>query len=90
MKTISRLPAKTVFLWQLRAGLAVIPLLAALTLLCALTLWMLIPAVLTAGLSAALIFWFLPLYCRSYEIVLSGTAVTVSRGVFFRSCHILP
>lgn len=90
MKTTSCLPQKTLLLWQLRCGLVGVLLITGIALFCMITPWMLVPIAALAALLAVFILWFLPLYFKSYEIVLSDNAVIVNRGVFFRTSYIMP
>lgn len=84
------LPQKTVTLWQIRIGLIGLVL---LILVCAfgfLTRWVLLGAAVIAAVLAVLLFWYLPRYFRSYEILFPKGAVVINRGVFIKTTHIMP
>ena len=84
------LPQKTVTLWQIRTGLIGLVL---LILVCAfgfLTRWALLGAAVIAAVLAVLLFWYLPRYFRSYEILFPKGAVVINRGVFIKTTHIMP
>lgn len=84
------LPQKTVTLWQIRTGLIGLVL---LILVCAfgfLTRWVLLGAAVIAAVLAVLLFWYLPRYFRSYEILFPKGAVVINRGVFIKTTHIMP
>ena len=84
------LPKRTALLWQIRIGLAGFILIIALCAFSFLTrLLLLVAAVLTA-LLAVFIFWYLPRYFKSYEILFPSGAIVINRGVFIKTTHIMP
>ena len=86
----NQLPKKTVTLWQIRIGLIGLIL---LILVCAfgfLTRWVLLGGVVIAVMLAVFLFWYLPRYFKSYEILFPKGAVVINRGVFIKTTHIMP
>lgn len=84
------LPKKTVFLWQIRIGIIGLILLAAICAFVFLTPLMLLAAAPVATLLAVFLFWYLPRYFKSYEILFPKGAVVINRGVFIKTTHIMP
>ncbi len=84
------LPKRTALLWQIRIGGAgLIPIIA----LCAfafITPWLLLAAAVLTVLLAVFLFWYLPRYFKSYEILFPKGAVVINRGVFIKTTHIMP
>lgn len=86
----NQLPKKTVTLWQIRIGLIGLIL---LILVCAfgfLTRWVLLGGAVIAVMLAVFLFWYLPRYFKSYEILFPKGAVVINRGVFIKTTHIMP
>ena len=71
----NRLPKQTVLLWQIRIGLIGIILLIGISAFGLLTDWMLIGTAVAAAILVLLIFWYLPRYFKSYEILFPKGAV---------------
>lgn len=86
----NRLPKQTVLLWQIRIGLIGIILLIGISAFGLLTDWMLIGTAVAAAILVLLIFWYLPRYFKSYEILFPKGAVVINRGVFIKTTHIMP
>ena len=84
------LPKKTALLWQIRIGLAGIILIIALCALSFLTRWLLLAAAVLTALLAVFLFWYLPRYFNSYEIIFPSGAIVINRGVFIKTTHIMP
>ncbi len=84
------LPKKTAFLWQIRIGIVGLIPLTALCALSFLTCWLLLAAAVLAAALAVLLFWYLPRYFKSYEILFPKGAVIINRGVFIKTTHIMP
>lgn len=86
----NKIPEKTLFLWQIRIGvLGAIPI-SALFILSAVSLWFLIPAGVLTVLILMFLFWYLPRYFNSYEILFPKGAIIINRGVFIKTSHIMP
>ena len=86
----NKIPEKTLFLWQIRIGvLGAIPT-AALFILSAVSLWFLIPAGVLTVFILLFLFWYLPRYFDSYEILFPKGAIIINRGVFIKTSHIMP
>ena len=86
----NQLPKKTVTLWQIRIGLIGLIL---LILVCAfgfLTRWVLLGGAVIAVMLAVFLFWYLPRYFKSYEILFPKGAVVINRGDFIKTTHIMP
>ncbi len=84
------IPKKTLLLWQIRLGvLGLIPI-AALFILSAVSCWFLIPAGVFTVFILLFLFWYLPHYFDSYEILFPKGAVIINRGVFIKTSHIMP
>lgn len=78
------LPKQTKLLWQLRVGiLGVIPF-CVFFILSVISDWFLIGAFTFAVITAAAVFWYIPAYFESYEILFPNGAVIV------KTCHIMP
>ena len=86
----NRLPKQTVLLWQIRIGLIGIILLIGISAFGLLTDWMLIGTAVAAAILVLLLFWYLPRYFKSYEILFPKGAVVINRGVFIKTTHIMP
>ena len=86
----NRLPKQTVLLWQIRIGLIGIILLIGISAFGLLTDWVLIGTAVAAAILVLLIFWYLPRYFKSYEILFPKGAVVINRGVFIKTTHIMP
>lgn len=86
----NRLPKQTVLLWQIRIGLIGIILLIGISAFGLLTDWVLIGTAAAAAILVLLIFWYLPRYFKSYEILFPKGAVVINRGVFIKTTHIMP
>lgn len=86
----SRLPEKTLTLWQIRFTAVFVCLIGVLAFFIRFSLWLLIPIVFLAVLGAVFILWFLPLYFKSFIITVDDTAIKVSRGVFIKLTNIMP
>ena len=84
------LPKRTVTLWQIRIGLIGIILLVAVCAFGLLTRWVLLGATVVAVIIAVFLFWYLPRYFKSYEILFPKGAVVINRGVFIKTTHIMP
>lgn len=63
---------------------------AALLILCRLTLWCLLPAGLLLLLTLTAVFWYIPAYFKSYEISFPAGAIVIKSGVFIKTTHIMP
>ena len=75
------LPKQTKLLWQLRVGiLGVIPF-CVFFILSVISDWFLIGAFTFAVITAAAVFWYIPAYFESYEILFPNDAVIIKRGV---------
>lgn len=86
----NKIPKITRFLWQIRiGGLGIIPI-AALFILSAVSRWFLIPAGVLTVFILLFLFWYLPHYFDSYEILFPKGAVIINRGVFIKTSHIMP
>ena len=86
----NKIPEKTLFLWQIRIGvLGAIPT-AALFILSSVSLWFLIPAGVLTVFILLFLFWYLPRYFDSYEILFPKGAIIMNRGVFIKTSHIMP
>ena len=77
-------------LWQIRIGLIGIILLIGISAFGLLTDWVLIGTAVAAAILVLLIFWYLPRYFKSYEILFPKGAVVINRGVFIKTTHIMP
>ena len=86
----NRLPKQTVLLWQIRIGLIGIILLIGISAFGLLTDWVLIGTAVAAAILVLLIFWYLPRYFKSYEILFPKGAVVINRGVFIKTTNIMP
>ena len=86
----NRLPKQTVLLWQIRIGLIGIILLIGISAFGLLTDWVLIGTAVVAAILVFLLFWYLPRYFKSYEILFPKGAVVINRGVFIKTTHIMP
>lgn len=86
----NRLPKQTVLLWQIRIGLIGIILLIGISAFGLSTDWVLIGTAVAAAILVLLIFWYLPRYFKSYEILFPKGAVVINRGVFIKTTHIMP
>ena len=84
------LPKRTVTLWQIRIGLIGIILLVGVCAFGLLTSWVLLGATVVAVIIAVFLFWYLPRYFKSYEILFPKGAVVINRGVFIKTTHIMP
>lgn len=84
------LPKRTVSLWQIRIGLLGLFLLVGICAFGLLTRWVLLAAAAVAALLAVFLFWYLPRYFKSYEILFPKGAVVINRGVFIKTTHIMP
>ncbi len=86
----SRLPEKTLTLWQIRFTAVFAVLIGVLAFFLKYSKWLFIPISIIAVLGAVFIIWFLPLYFKSFIITVNDTAIKVSRGVFFKLTNIMP
>ena len=86
----NQLPKKTVLLWQIRIGLIGIILLVGISAFGLLTRLVLIGTAVVAAILAFFLFWYLPRYFKSYEILFPKGAVVINRGVFIKTTHIMP
>ena len=84
------LPKRTALLWQIRIGGAGLILVIALCAFAFLTRWLLLAAAGTSVFLAVFLFWYLPRYFKSYEILFPKGAVVINRGVFIKTTHIMP
>lgn len=84
------LPKRTAFLWQIRIGGAGLVIVIALCVFAFLTRWLFLAAAIFAALLAVFLFWYLPRYFKSYEILFPKGAVVINRGVFIKTTHIMP
>ena len=84
------LPKRTAFLWQIRIGGAGLIFIIALCGFSFLTRWLFLAAAVLTALLAVLLFWYLPRYFKSYEILFPKGAVVINRGVFIKTTHIMP
>lgn len=84
------IPEKTLMLWQIRVSAAAVIITAASVFLMFVSVWFLIFTVLLAVAFAFLLFWYLPHYLRSYELLFPKGAVIINRGVFIKTTHIMP
>lgn len=84
------IPEKTLMLWQIRVSAAAVIITAASAFLMFVSVWFLIFTVLLAVAFAFLLFWYLPHYLRSYELLFPKGAVIINRGVFIKTTHIMP
>ena len=84
------LPKRTVTLWQIRIGLMGLILLVSVCAFGLLTRWVLLGAAVIAVILAVFLFWYLPRYFKSYEIIFPKGAVVINRGVFIKTTHIMP
>ena len=84
------LPRRTAFLWQIRIGGAGFILIIVLCGFSFLTGWLFLAAAVLTALLAVLLFWYLPCYFKSYEILFPKGAVVINRGVLIKTTHIMP
>ncbi len=84
------LPKRTAFLWQTRIGGAGFILIIVLCGFSFLTGWLFLAAAVLTALLAVLLFWYLPRYFKSYEILFPKGAIVINRGVFIKTTHIMP
>lgn len=84
------LPKRTALLWQIRIGGAGLILIIALCAFAFITRWLLLAAAVLTALLAVFLFWYLPRYFKSYEILFPKGAVVINRGVFIKTTHIMP
>lgn len=84
------LPKRTAFLWQIRIGGAGLIFIIVLCGFSFLTGWLFLAAAVLTALLAVLLFWYLPRYFKSYEILFPKGAVVINRGVFIKTTHIMP
>lgn len=90
MAVKTTIPDNTVKLWQIRCGVVSAVVLAALASFLSITLWMLVPVVVIFVLSLVFILWYVPTFLKSHIITADDSAVTVKRGVFIKTEHIMP
>ncbi len=86
----SRLPEKTLTLWQIRFTALFAVLIGVLAYFLKYSKWLFIPIGVFSVLGAVFIIWFLPLYFKSFIITADDTAIKVSRGVFIKLTNIMP
>ncbi len=86
----SRLPKKTVFLWQIRLILISLLPIYAFYYFSFLTKWILLGIAVIVPLTLIAVFWYIPAYFKSYEISFPNGAIVINRGVIIKSTHIMP
>ena len=86
----NKIPEKTLFLWQIRIGVLGAITTAVLFILSSVSLWLLIPAGVLTVIILLFLFWYLPRYFYSYEILFPKGAIIINRGVFIKTSHIMP
>ena len=85
-----RLPKETKYLWCIRIAFPSAALLILFAFLCKLSLWLLIPLALTAVSAVFLIFWYVPLFIKNYNISIKNDAFVINTGVFLKTTYIMP
>lgn len=84
------LPKRTALLWRIRIGVAGAVLVILLCAFSFLSRWLLLAAAVLTVLLIFLLFWYLPRYFKSYEILFPSGAVVINRGVFIKTTHLMP
>ena len=83
-------PKKTLILWQIRFGILFSVIAGAISAFSGLSLWVLIASGAIMLFGALFLFVYLPLYHKSWKIVVLDSTVSVSHGVMIKTTYILP
>ena len=86
----TKLPKKTTLLWQVRGVILTFALVAACLYFESFFSPLKIVAVIIGIIGLAVTFIYLPLYFKSYRIILSEEAVIVKFGIIIKIEHIMP
>ena len=87
---LEKLPAKTLLLWQIRAAVIDILVLAVCLYFRMSLGWFLQVYGLFTAFVLAFIFWYLPKYIASYSIKVLEDSVVINSGVIIKTTHIMP
>ncbi|MBQ8649159.1 MAG: hypothetical protein IJ470_03725 [Clostridia bacterium] len=86
----SVLPQKTLLLWKIRFSVPAIVMVVLSFFLCRFSsLFIIVPIFLTV-LALLILFIYIPVYFRRYEILCGENAVIINRGVLIKTTHIMP
>lgn len=85
-----KLPLKTRILWQIRLSVLFIIIIGAVAAFTPLTAWMLLPSAVLFALALIFLFWYVPAFFKSYEILIENGTVIINRGVFIKTTYIMP
>lgn len=84
------LPQKTRLLWQIRIVFAFAVLCALVAFFSRFTLWFLLPTAIIATLGLLVAFIYVPFYFKSYKITVDDNSIIITKGIFFKTTHIMP
>ncbi|MBQ3817160.1 MAG: hypothetical protein II802_02665 [Clostridia bacterium] len=84
------LPKKTLTLWKIRFSLPAVVLAAICFFLYSVSPIFLIAAAGILIVMLFIVFIYIPLYFKSYEIYFSDSAIIIKRGVLIKTTHIMP
>ena len=85
-----KLPKRTLWLWQLRCIAFYFVIIALCAYFYASHSFLLIAGAVITVVCLASVFWYLPFYIGSYQIICSGEGVVIKRGVIIKTTHIMP
>ena len=83
------LPKKTRILWQLRTSLIVTVLCALIMAFCRSSLWKILPTTIVISIGSVLIFGYIPLYFKNYNIFVNNGCISITKGVFIKTTYLV-
>lgn len=86
----SNIPKKTTLLWQIRIGAVSLILFILLCFISFLQPYIYLLGTIFICLIAFIIFWYIPRFFKSYELIFPNGSVVINRGVFIKTSHIMP
>ncbi len=83
-------PKRTRLLWQCRAAILFLLLIAAIAGFYPLSRWVLIGAAAVATVGLVVIFWYLPCFFKSCQVEITDESIVISHGVIIKVTSIMP
>lgn len=87
---VEKLPKRTRLLWQMRCIGFYLILIALCAYFYASYKFLLIAGAVITVICLVTVIWYIPFFIKSYEIICSGDAVVIKRGVLIKTTHIMP
>lgn len=87
---IFTIPRKTRILWQIRIAFVLVVFCTVLVVFCHISLWFLLPTAIVITIGSAFVFIYIPLYFKSYKVLLYDNYLCIFKGVVIKTRLVLP